>query len=202
MSLGAAYWVCLVKLHDALRHTQLFLISSPFLPDWNDFALKGLFVPMLYRIIYASVQHIITENNYLVGKPIKRVLTGMPEYAGYILKDAKGGEFEIIPEQAAGKEILYFESLHRPGSYKLFKKNKLVDAFSVNLSSLELKPPYVNMEKIISHPVWLNPEKDPKEQILKARTGQELWFLFLVLSLLMLILEIMIIKKIEGKNPS
>ena len=185
-----------------LSNSGLFLISSPFLPDWNDFALKGLFVPMLYRIIYAAVQHTTSENNYLVGKPIKRVLTGVPEYAEYILEDAKGGQFETIPEQASGKEVFHFENLLRPGSYKLFKKNKLVDAFSVNLSSLELRPPYVNMEKIIPHPIWLNPEKDPKEQILKARTGQELWFLFLVLSLLMLILEIIIIKKIEGKNRS
>ena len=177
-----------------------YLISSPFSPEWNDFALKGLFVPMLYRILYAAVQNTALRNNYITGKSVKRVIAGGGAYSKYILQDSDDNSYEIMPEQTGGKELLNIKNISRPGIYRLFKEGNIVDAFSVNVSSLELKPPYAGIEKIMPNAVWLNAEKDPKTQIIEARSGQELWLFFLVLAVFMLFMEMLVIKRIEGKS--
>jgi hypothetical protein len=48
--------------------------------------------------------------------------------------------------------------------------------------------------------IALSAEADMGETIKSARIGQELWFVFLALALLMLLLEVLIIKRIEGQG--
>ncbi len=177
-----------------------YLMSSSFSPEWNDFALKGLFVPMLYRILYAAVQHMTLQNNYTTGKSVKRIITDGGSYSKYILKDSDNHSYEIMPEQIGGKKVLNIKKLSRPGIYRLFKEGNFVDAFSVNVSSAELKAPYGDMEKIMPNVIWLSAEKDLKKQLIEARTGQELWLFFLALAIFMLFMEMLVIKKIEGKS--
>jgi hypothetical protein len=56
------------------------------------------------------------------------------------------------------------------------------------------------MEKIMPNVIWLSAEKDLKKQLIEARTGQELWLFFLALAIFMLFMEMLVIKKIEGKS--
>ncbi len=177
----------------------LYLIASSFAPTWNDFALKGLFVPMLYRILYAAIQHTTPQNNYITGESIKRIIAN-GIYAKYVLRDLHDNSFEIIPEQIGGKYVLNVGRFSHPGIYRVFNAADMVDAFSVNVSSAELKKPYADMEKIMPDAVWLDADKDPKARIIEARSGQELWLFFLILAILMLFTEMLLIKKIEGKS--
>ena len=80
------------------------------------------------------------------------------------------------------------------------KNNQFEHAFSVNISSKELEQPYVNFENLSDNVILMNTGADVSETIQSARIGQELWFVFLILALLMLLLEIILIKRIEGQG--
>jgi hypothetical protein len=69
----------------------------------------------------------------------------------------------------------------------------------VNVSSKELKRPYVRFENISENVIKVNLSSDFIKQIKQARSGQELWYIFLSLAFMFLLLEILLIKKIEGK---
>ncbi|MEJ2055462.1 MAG: hypothetical protein P8X42_16215 [Calditrichaceae bacterium] len=48
--------------------------------------------------------------------------------------------------------------------------------------------------------VKINPDDDIRATIKSARKGQELWYIFLSLAVLMLLLEVLLIKRIEGRG--
>ena len=58
------------------------------------------------------------------------------------------------------------------------------------------------MDQLLKNVINLNTEADIAGQIEASRTGQELWYIFLSLALLMLISEMLLVRKIENQKVS
>lgn len=177
---------------------SLFLFSSLFDLSWTDFPLKGLFVPMLYRCFYFAAQkdlqvtdQVHTGDVFYLSRP------DLSFQGSYSIRPPGMDRLEIMPVQSSSGLRFKFENLLQPGHYHLFKGDQPVQSFAVNVSSKELKRPYQNFDQISSRVFNFKAGESIQEQILKARSGFELWYVLLILAFLTLTTEMFVIKKIE-----
>ena len=103
----------------------------------------------------------------------------------------------VVP-QPVGKSLHFKGGLAlETGFYSLERDGRPISTIAVNHNSKELKKPFLETSAINPEMTILDPDNFYNE-IKNKKSGFELWFLFLVLSFLMILLEIIIIKLIEG----
>ncbi len=177
---------------------SLFIFSSLFELSWTDFPVKGLFVPMLYRSFYFAAQkdlqamdQVQTGDVFYLSRP------DLSFQNSYSVQPPGKDKLDIVPEQTSSGLRFKFENIDQPGHYHLFSDNGPIQSFAVNVSSKELRRPYQSFDKITSRVFKFEGDDPVKEQILNARSGFELWYIFLFLALCTLITEMIVIKKME-----
>ena len=72
--------------------------------------------------------------------------------------------------------------------------------FAQNDTDYSKYPGYVDFGNLSDNVIEIKSDSDLGKVIKSARVGQELWFVFLILALLMLLLEVLLIKRIEGRT--
>ncbi len=179
---------------------RIFLAAASFDPTWSDFPLYGFFVPMLHRILLTAGHREQQALQTVVGRALAVTFTNIQANKEYNLKDPDGEIFPLMPETRAGNLRFFIKNPTKPGHYKIMNKGVTVGAFSVNLASGELNRPYVDWSKLWPHSSELKSDENLSNQINKARKGKELWPLFIILALSMLIGEMVLIRRLEGKS--
>jgi len=182
----------------------VLLFTSAIDLSWSELPLKPIFVPMINRIaLYANSNN--SNLDFLAGeeiqfKPFKRI-TGQ-------LKIQTPDRKEIVySSENFVTDFVNLGKFETAGNYKVFEDDKLIGIISINidaresnLSKLEEK----QLEKFaeVSFPASrlkiLSSEKNPAEVISQERYGTELWKLFLILSIICLVLEMIIAR--SSKN--
>lgn len=193
--------------HDALlaeykskTANNFYIFTSLFEDDWNDFAYKGFFIPMFYRILFTASQDVQFNNNFKVGDGVSISLSEPSLNNLYTIQEPAAEAYEIIPQQSSRGMHISLDNIQRPGHYIIRKNDRFEYAFSANVSSNELTRPYINFDELSDNVISIDNGTDVSETIRSARIGQELWFIFLILALLMLLIEVLLIKKIEGHD--
>jgi hypothetical protein len=185
--------------HD-YRLGKIFLSASALSPAWNDFALKGIFVPLINRLVlYATSTENITEN-YTVGKNFsisfnrkigKQVKLVFPDGREKILETIYKGNNTLIESDA----------LDIPGNYFLYDNLEILRILSVNINPRESNTEKGNNKDFTGFLTKIAPDARTKifnasdnitESITQERFGTELWKLFLILALLCLAAEMTI----------
>jgi len=174
------------------------VFASAMDKEWTDLPYKGLFVPLLYRLIFAAVRGNQQQKSYAVSKNLVFYNKGVLQGTSCFLKPPEGAAYPVIPADSPSGQYFNFSSIDAPGHYQLLEESKIKDVFSVNHSSRELKGPYINFEQFFPGAETIFSPKDIKEKIIENRQGLELWLLFLVAALLMLAAEMFLIRRIEG----
>lgn len=190
----------LLAEYKTMKNTKLYIFTSSIEDDWNDFAYKGFFVPMFYRIFMTASQKTKVDKTYQVNDNIAITLPDLSLDEEYTIFSPKSETYEVIPQQSAKGLQINLNDLQMPGHYIIKKNNRFAQAFSVNITSKELRRPYVDFETLSNNVIKTDTNSDLVEVIRSARIGQELWFMFLILALLMLMLEIFLVKRIEGQG--
>lgn len=181
-------------------NNRVIIFTSLLENDWNDIAYKGFFMPMFYRILFTASQSGRLEKSYKVGDKIALTMPDLSLSDRYTIQAPGGETYDIIPQQSAQGIQISIDQIKKPGHYSIWENDRFIHSFSVNLSSKELARPYLNFENLSENVILIDDNADIIESIQTARTGQELWYIFLALALLMLLLEVLIIKKIEGQS--
>ncbi len=177
---------------------KVYVLTSRPDAQWSDWPLTGLFVPLLYRFWSVAGQTPAYTLQQTTGKPF---LLRLPISAGdkpYLFGMAGGNTHPIYPQSMNAGLLFRIPAQEKPGHYVLRRENIPVSVVSVDLPAGELRRPYVNFADFKTPVI---PYHSPT-QLKNLRRGQELWRLFLILALLMLLLELIIIKKLEGKSAA
>jgi len=174
--------------------------------DWSSFPLTGVFPAFLYRsVIYLSSRENIGANN-LIGKPL--LLNISNKFAGSstvkIIDPNKNESFMQTVRLPSGT-VLSFENLLIPGVYSVYAQNgKGINAVSVNtdptesnINSLTDKE-ITGIMKTITNKYTnfeiLDYSKNSMTNLVRARTGTELWQLMVVMAIICMAAE-MIVEK-------
>jgi len=177
-----------------------YLFASGFGSVWTDFSLKGIFVPMLYRLFYSVGQKETQMPAIQTGRNFTLFLPDINQNRHYSLKPPQAERFPLIVQQSPAGLFFEIAALNNPGPYFLFEDGKIKDALSVNVSNKELRRPFVRFGRLFPKHIMLHNPVSIKKTITTSRNGKEFWFAFLALALLMLLTEMFLIRKIEGRR--
>lgn len=184
---------------DSKFNGSIFVLASALDLQWTDLLLKGFYIPMLYRLIFVSAQADQSTGTLIVNDNYDVRLPGYSLTDSYFLQINNNEDLPLLPQQAGQGIRFLFEQVKRPGHYRIKRNEETIHTFSVNVSAKELKRPYRSLQKLSKSVATISPGNDIVQPITKARTGQELWHLFLTLAVLMLVTEMVLIRKIEGQ---
>lgn len=179
---------------------KIFLFASALNSTWNDFALKGIFVPLINRLVlYATSTENVNES-FQVGKSFsisfnrkigKQVKLAFPDGREKILETIYKGNSTLIE----------FDALEIPGNYFLKDNGEFLRIISVNIDPRESNIEKTDDGDFTEFINKIAPEAKTKifdvsdnisESIKQERFGTELWKLFLILALLCLAAEMII----------
>ncbi len=182
---------------------KLFFVSTSLSPQASNFALTGLFPVFLYRSVF-----------YLTAKEYTGVSVNTGDVARVVLpkKFAEGGKLKIIdpngretfvsPALLPTSAILELSNLNIPGIYAIYTSDgRVVNIVTVNNNSSESAIKTLDNDEISKRignfvdnrtEIRLLQVDDLSENFERARTGTELWQLFVFLALAAAIAEMIV----------
>jgi hypothetical protein len=171
----------------------LITFSSSLNNNWNSLAINGLFIPLIHRLLYyATQQENPVSPNITIDEDISLTTQSGSLSEAYYISEPTGNSYKVIPVFKENRLEFIGSKARQPGIYTLYNDKKALRCVSVNQSSKELIAPLDDNFFTELHSV------DYTDQIINARSGMELWIYLLSLAFFMILVEIVLIKVIEG----
>lgn len=175
---------------------------------WSDFAVRGLFLPMLYRsLYYLSATGSVSGEGFPVEGSLQLRLAGVDGNQTIVVVDETGEEF--IPDQRTvqGAKVADLSGpFFIPGIYSVEVDGEVMRRVVVHPSEKESNLVLMNPEDATTElsklgaasvsvlNLSLTGTERLDDQLKEARTGIELWNVFLGLALIFLVLEMIVSK--------
>ncbi|MFQ6678140.1 MAG: BatA domain-containing protein [Fidelibacterota bacterium] len=174
---------------------NVFYLASPIGIEWNDLALRGIFVPMIHRILILLATD---ESNTL------------PVYAGDIKeislpKDLVSAKWEIYSPSGSkrllipdyNRELVIIDQTNELGSYELYANNELIVAFSTMLNPDERPINRIHGQTLVDYLgsdnfLYIDSNDNISDVLQSIRYGKALWRNFLILAVILMLLETII----------
>ena len=121
-----------------IRHGQGALLYYAVAPDprWSDFAVRGVFVPLLYRsVLYAAAEAAGAES--LVAGEVGSVRLSGLESADPVRMVSHSGEEQIPPQRTLPGGVLLEVLPETAGVYDLYQGDRLIRRIAANVAAAE-----------------------------------------------------------------
>lgn len=181
---------------------------------WSDFPVRGLFLPMLYRsLVYLSAGASVAGEAMEAGGSLQVLLQGLDSGAEVTVVDSTGTSF--IPEQRdvfGGKVVSLEGDFFLPGVYDVTAGNDIQRRVIVHAPRAESDLKLADPQDLAAHlagltdaavnvmDVSLAAGAPLEEQLREARTGVELWNVFLGLALVFLLAEMVVARQFRPEG--
>ena len=173
-------------------NNKTIIFTSLMNLEWTDLPLKGIFVPLIHRILIYLNNVNYNELSVEMGDSLFLPLSRENLSKEIILENPNGLQSKLKPDFE--NERLVLSDLNILGIYKIFIDNKFYNSFIANLSYNEdpskrilksdlLKIFDLNKIKIV------NFDENQIKAVDEARRGKELWHILIILSLVLLMME-------------
>jgi hypothetical protein len=174
----------------------LYLNSSVNL-EWNTLAIKGIFAPLISRMVFYLTSSNENLRTYTTGE-ILPIQVGNLTFP--LLEVVYPMGEEKINLQNNSNDILNFRFTDLPGIYKFYNNGNLLSAISVNVSKKESDLTKIDNSLLEAYFQNLfpnnystfQPDENYFEKISQARFGTELWKYFIIIVLILAIIEMYI----------
>ena len=172
--------------------SQIYFFTSILDLRWNDFGMKGLLIPMMYRLLMFTVIDEFNTSTSLINEPKVIKVPNKLINNKWIVKMPSGSEIIVVPNY--DKEQLVISKTNELGSYEVFANNEFYTAFSTKLSPFESPKIRVDKENLMSvvdseKSVWINSDDDVVSILKSNRHGRSIWRTFLIIAILLFIAE-------------
>jgi len=188
---------------------SMLLFATEAGASWSDFPVRGLFLPMLYRsLVYLSAGGSIMGDAMEAGSSLQLLLQGIDPGVEVRVRNETGETF--IPEQRdvfGGVVTTLTGAYFLPGSYDVVAGDDVLRRVVVHPPTAESDLALAEPEAIADHlsaltgadvsimEVGVTSGAPLEEQLRAARTGVELWNVFLGLALIFLLAEMVVAKQ-------
>lgn len=195
--------------------------AVPPIPEWSDFPLKGIFVPLIYQssLFLATPVNTSEKENYSVGEKV--------EFSSFQLK--KGSsissssmqlldiERRRIPlvvynktsNEGVSRSIFSFDNPNSAGIYTFYAQNDTILTLPINNRREESNGTLAKSDEILTELrqlgiaeesiTQLYPESEITETVLQSRFGIELWRYFLLAALIVALVEMFVAREPKSK---
>ena len=173
---------------------RVALAAFPIDPQWNDLHRRGLFAPLLHRLVRELSLPPDRHATYLVGETVYRRLADVPMAAVVEAETPSGERLRLGPERVGGQYLWKIPRVGEAGIWHLRAAGATVDAFAVNLDARESALAPIAPERVRrvfpgAEVHFLSPGDDLRLAVLGNRHGRELWRECLLLALGLLLVE-------------
>jgi ABC-type antimicrobial peptide transport system permease subunit len=176
---------------------QVLFFNTAQLLSWSNFPIKGIFAPLVSRIVYYLSAQDEIRNIHFAGEniPVDISKTNFP-----IVQVTLPVGTDRISTSNIEQDILIYANTDKLGNYKFMADNKLIHHASVNSYPAESDLTKIELdlaEEIFSelfgkNYLILSSNENFSEKITQARFGTELWSYFLIIALLLALIEMFI----------
>ncbi|MDP1677689.1 MAG: BatA domain-containing protein [Bacteroidota bacterium] len=204
-----------------LGRGRILGFSVPAIPEWSDFPLKGIFVPLLYQsVLYLSSPINANEQlNYSVGEKIE--FNSFQLKKGRLLSPSSlqlfDAEKRSTPLTAYNKatsggishSIFSFDNPMKAGIYTVLSQRDTVLTLPINTRREESDGMLAKKEQTIAilrelgiaeeSITQLEPDSEITETVLQSRFGIELWRYFLIAALVIALIEMLVAREPKPK---
>lgn len=192
--------------HD--RGTVLFLATAP-VPSWSELPVSGLFVPLIYRALqYLSASEEVQGIQVVAGGEAELRYAATTGGRPIHIVGPLGEEF--IPEQRAVPGAVLIRlgpEVDRIGLYTVHEGDRIISRFAANYDPAESDLTFASVGDLAralrdetgAHVRILSPDEVASNgmgvAVRAARSGIELWNVFLLLALCFLVSEMIVARR-------
>ena len=171
------------------------LLAFPMSLNWNDLAVRGIFAPLLHRLVRLLSVRGGASSTYLVGQTAQRHLPGVAITSSVKAESPTGKRFSLEPQQSAGRLVWTIPNLHKAGIWTLEAHGERVDQFPVNVDTRESNLEGVDRDLVgktfgATRVHFFDVGQKLEPAVMALRHGRELWREFLGLAILLLLVEL------------
>ena len=171
---------------------KIFYFTSLLNLNWNDMTLRGLLIPLMYRLLILGGTDEVNSLPVLVGDTKWINLKGNEVRSEWEVQSPSGIKNLIVPNFS--KESLKITDTNEHGIYSVFKNKKLYTSFSTELHQSEIVSKQIseNEADILFKELeykWIAPSNNFINVFNEIRYGKALWKLFLILAIFLFLLE-------------
>ena len=194
-----------------IRHGGGVVLLMATFPElaWGDLPQRGLFVPLLYRSVYYLASNESTAGEQLiVGRRGELRLSGVDESATLKLVGPAGDEFTPEQRSVFGARLLQYDgTVLDPGIYEVMSGTNVVRRIAMNLDEAESDLSTLDPDDVVERleaianltpqvlPTGLGEADRVVQTLQEARTGAELWNVFLMLALAFMVTEMLVARQ-------
>jgi len=171
---------------------KIFYFTSLLNLNWNDLTLRGLLIPLMYRLLILGGTDEVNSLPVVVGN-IKWInLQGDEVRNEWEVQSPSGIKNLIVPDFS--KESLKITDTNEHGIYSVFKNKKLYTSFATILHQSEIVSKQISENEIdilfkeLKYK-WIGPSNNFINVFNEIRHGKALWKLFLILAIVLFLLE-------------
>ncbi|MEM9664006.1 MAG: BatA domain-containing protein [Bacteroidota bacterium] len=184
-----------------------FIMAVALDPQWSDLPLRGLFVPLVYRMLYyLSAGESVQGDALIVGQDGDVRLAGLPETVTVRLVGPQGADYALEPRRLFGAtRVQVGADLDVPGVYTLEADGEVLRRIGVNLdgreSDLRTLAPAQAVQVLEQQGARVRVldvdggREGVADLLLAERSGLELWNVFLLLALAFLVAEMAVAQR-------
>ena len=171
---------------------KIFYFTSLLNLNWNDLTLRGLLIPLMYRLLILGGTDEVNSLPVLVGDTKWINLKGNEVRNEWQVQSPSGIKNLIVPDYI--KESLKITDTNEHGIYSVFKNNKLYTSFSTMLHQSEIVSKQISENEVnvlfkeLQYK-WIAPSNNFINIFNEIRHGKALWKLFLILAIVLFLLE-------------
>ncbi len=171
---------------------KIFYFTSLMNLSWSDIPLRGIMVPLMYRLLMLGGTDEINTVPVAVGD-VKWISLGRNEVRNKWEVKAPSGEMTLVVPDFS-KESLKILNTNELGIYEIYQNGNYYTAFSTYLHTNEIIYKQVTKNQIsglFSKEMyrWVNIDKNFNNVFNETRQGKSLWKIFLLIALIFFLLE-------------
>ena len=178
------------RAHPAVLQTPgAVVLATPLDPSASDFAVSGAFLPLVHQIV-----RVLGRGTAAASLAPGDVWRGPAGTGDWRVLDESGRELPVQLGTGRGVTRLETAPLEQPGLYRVFRGGELRSTFAVNPDPRESDLAAADESQLLAaFPAGrarvLHPGEDLARRVREARYGRELWPLFTLIALALLVGE-------------
>lgn len=188
------------------KNGMVYLMAAPLNEAYSNFYSNALFVPVMYN---AAIQGVSSNRLFfIIGEDniIDSDMPGMPyNEKPFVIKQDET-DFALIPEQRINSGKLTIDlhgGIHNSGFYNLVLNDTVFEVFAFNYNRSESDMDFLDEEQLTEGLVTsglkffkvINTTENSLTTVIKSlQKENELWKLFIIFALFMLLAEILILR--------
>jgi hypothetical protein len=173
----------------------IFYFSTLLDLKWNDLPIRGLIVPLIYKMLVLTGTEEINTLSITIDESKWMPIKEKDLRKKWEVKSPSGFNRLIVPDY--DKEGILISDTDELGLFNVYSDGELFTSFPTRLHKLEYIKSIINsnsLENLISKENirWLPLNFDLKNNLLELRNGKSLWRFILIIIIVLVILETII----------